>query len=373
MKFFLVALFFIPLALPAQTLAPDITSIMPSRGDVWENIESLPEAYKRAMRDTGVAHAMEDMEEEYMSQQRARAVRYVVEDTEEYMSQRAQAVRYVVEDTERTLADRIQSERDNMEYISRAAKLQEYMSGLISRSDGELCGLSQDPVQCCNTFAPSPGQCLHEVIEKGTADISVLKEGVCSVAQNMEGCASQVSSAVLLQLMSEQPSTIYQFPVPEGSFSEPDIFAGEEAPVFSTVMDHPGESFPAPEIQNVEEALNGPTTLEAEVLRRLYKGVKTPSVPGMCEGLPVQTQQECKEALASITQPVRFTVPWICSQDPASSECAEILRKMTRQSHNFSATADAFTGENRGTSVPTVMDYPSMQLHEFAKTIGLQH
>jgi len=118
------------------------------------------------------------------------------------LSAQAQAMDYIREDTERMLKG-IWPERDAMEYIERAAELQEHMSGLISRSGGKLCGLSQDPIQCCNTFAQLPDQCLSEALEKGI-NFSDLKEGVCDAAQNMEGCASQVSSAVLLQLMSKQ-------------------------------------------------------------------------------------------------------------------------------------------------------------------------
>ena len=312
MKFFLIMIFFAPLVLAEQIMAPNITYIMPSRGNVQWDIESLLEAYRKNARDKGadfmggvervkapvklhpqilynlspdISHLDRDAEE-YMSQ-RARAVRDVMEDTERIMADRAQAMDYIREETERMTVKEVWPERDDMEYIERAAKLQKYMSGLISRSEGVLCGLSQDPVQCCNTFAQFPDQCLSKTIEKGI-NRSDLKEGVCNVAQNVEGCASQVSSTVLLQLMSI--GTIHQFSVPEGSFPNPaDVFVGRDPAVdyeslqlhqfgktaggthFSTMNYPAAENYP--EIQRVMEELNG---LTGEALRELYKDFEAP-------------------------------------------------------------------------------------------------
>ena len=236
MKLFLIMIFFAARVLAEQIMAPNITYIMPSRGNVQWDIESLLEAYKRDLRDKGVG--------------------------------------YVSENIGRIGVHPFQSDRDALEYISRAAKLQGYMSGLISRSGGKLCGLSQDPIQCCNAFAPSPDQCLSKAIEKGI-NLSDLKEGVCNVAQNVEGCASQVNSTVLLQLMSEQPGTIHQFSVPPVvDYESLQVHQlGQTAGVihFST-MDYQGVKN-YPEIQRVMEELNG---YSVEALKKLYEGVEAP-------------------------------------------------------------------------------------------------
>ena len=170
MKFFLVALFFMPLALSAQISAPDIPHVMPSREAALWKIEDLLEAYRKDIRSKGRDYFMEgtageipvklqpqtryiespdishlDREAERIMAERAQAVRYVMEDTERIITKRAQAMDYIRENTETVKG--VWPERDALEYISRAAKLQEHISGLISRSGGELCGLSQDPIQ----------------------------------------------------------------------------------------------------------------------------------------------------------------------------------------------------------------------------------
>ena len=97
------------------------------------------------------------------------------------------------------------SERELIEIYSDMSVMGKHISNLIVVSDGALCELSQDPLQCCNTFAQNPDQCLFEKINKGLLDpSSLLKEGVCNMAQNREGCASQVESSILLQLVVTQ-------------------------------------------------------------------------------------------------------------------------------------------------------------------------
>ena len=104
---------------------------------------------------------------------------------------------------------------------------------------------------CCNTFAQFPDQCLSKAIERGL-NLFDLKEGICSVAENMEGCASQVSSTVLLQLMSEQPGTIHQL--------------GKRVGLSHMEIDYPA----------LHEAQNSLREITFEALKKHYPGTEAP-------------------------------------------------------------------------------------------------
>ena len=188
MKFFLMILTFTPCVFAEGVLAPHVT------------------------------HVMEDAEE--VMAQRARAVQDVMEDAERIMAQRTQGIRLISqrpqwknltpEVNRIDLVPRIQwinplSQQAEIEMYREMSVMGKHLSALIVSGDGAFCELSQDPLQCCNTFAKDPDQCLFEKIEKGLLTSSSLsREGVCDKAQNREGCASQVESSVLLQLVTQQ-------------------------------------------------------------------------------------------------------------------------------------------------------------------------
>ena len=171
MKFFLMILVFTPGVLAEEVLAPGVRYVMD----------------------------MEDAEE--VMAQRSQAVRGVMEDAEEVMAQRSQAVRGVMEDAEEVMAQRVRAvdasdfrgidgkpgtqrirlvpqvpQRENLRpevkridlipgiqweqpFFQKRKELMEmyhdmsvkgkHLRALIVGSDGDLCGLSQDPLQCC--------------------------------------------------------------------------------------------------------------------------------------------------------------------------------------------------------------------------------